>query len=462
MALTVLSGYTSCYNDDRLEGGAEKVPAAQYINITVGVSTSDNRVTRSPLGGEYGDGAEKGSDAENMVRNITLIFYEDVSGGINTTSEDAAVACVKTYIVTPVSNYEPENHEHKAGEDDNVKTNEVLYTTGDQRLDETSLVAGSTYRVLVAANVDLNVKVGDKISTVRDQVYSNALYTIENGVATDFVMTSESDATVSLTNPTQKTTGENRFVYYFNCIHMERLAARIDYDTTGAAYDGDRDGYKYLLGSDENDGFFVVTKVTPFNLYNESEYVFKRVRNNWTDASPVISRLGNESTTNYVVDPNTADKDGSHMFTYLSPIAQNMDNGYTKSMSSDQNKNKSNIVITYARENTLKPASPLKKYATGLAFEIKYYVTPTAEPVTRVYYHYLRHQGEKPTGSYQAYLWSALSDETTCGTTPMNYGIVRNNIYRVKIEGFTPLEGVLKVTIEEKHWRHVDNPTIYI
>jgi hypothetical protein len=44
----------------------------------------------------------------------------------------------------------------------------------------------------------------------------------------------------------------------------------------------------------------------------------------------------------------------------------------------------------------------------------------------------------------------------------MNYGIVRNNIYRVKIEGFTPLEGVLKVTIEEKHWRHVDNPTIYM
>ena len=44
----------------------------------------------------------------------------------------------------------------------------------------------------------------------------------------------------------------------------------------------------------------------------------------------------------------------------------------------------------------------------------------------------------------------------------MNFGIVRNNIYRVSIEGMDAQEGTIKIKIEEKHWRHVDNPVIYI
>ena len=44
----------------------------------------------------------------------------------------------------------------------------------------------------------------------------------------------------------------------------------------------------------------------------------------------------------------------------------------------------------------------------------------------------------------------------------MNYGIVRNNIYRVTIEQINVVLGTIKIKLEEKHWRHVDNPTIYI
>jgi len=109
------------------------------------------------------------------------------------------------------------------------------------------------------------------------------------------------------------------------------------------------------------------------------------------------------------------------------------------------------------------PSSYLKKYATGLAFEVKYYASASATPVTRVYYHYLRHQGEKETGSYQAKQWTDLIDtETGSSTVSMNHGIVRNNIYRVSIESFSDVDGTIKINIEEKHWRHVDNPTIYI
>ena len=216
--------------------------------------------------------------------------------------------------------------------------------------------------------------------------------------------------------------------------------------------------------------------MTPFNLYNDQEYLFKRVRSNWTGATPAIYYLGDESTTNYVVDPKTANKDNSNTNqpVYLSPIAEEMSNSYTQAMSSLSDGQAftaadgyNSVIIAYPKENTLMPGSHLKKYATGIAFEAKYYANPDATPITRVYYHYLRHQGElTENGSYQARQWNELNADESISShnpiVPMNYGIVRNNIYRVSIEGFNTVEGTIKIKIEEKHWRHVDNPTIYI
>lgn len=486
MALIVLPAVTSCYNYDQEENVVYSDASANYINITISVSAGESTITRAyPAGGEYSDEVvEKGREIENKinenkVNNIMLIFYQD-EAGINTSSEDAEAVFVKKYDVHPVTDADnlPDSHEHKATEPASVKTNEILYTTGNQRLNETSLEVGETYKVLVVANADVAVAVGDKIMAVRDKLTANAYTGTGAGIdATDFVMTSETDATVSLTSPTVDTsTGENRFIFYFNCIHIERLAARIDYCTKGATYNDTYQGYKYNLGSTDNDGFYVITKVTPFNLYNDQEYLFKRVRSNWTAATPAITYLDDESTTNYVVDPKTANKDNSNTNqpVYLSSIAEDMSNGYTQVMSSlgdgqtftDAN-GYNNIIIAYPKENTLMPESHLKKYATGIAFEAKYYANPDATPITRVYYHYLRHQGELvENGSYQARQWNELSADESISShnpiVPMNYGIVRNNIYRVSIEGFNTVEGTIKIKIEEKKWRHIDNPAIYI
>ena len=450
------------------ETGVDESP--KYINITISVSAGNNAPTRAPEGGEYGDGVEKGLARENQVNSITLIFYQD-NTGINTSSDNAVVACVKNYAVRPYTNNDlPNSHTHKTGETSSVQDNEVLYTTGDQKLEDTQLVIGQSYKMLVVANASANVSVGEKIKDVRDKLTSSVYTGSGAGIdATDFVMTSETDATVSLVNPTIDTsTGENRFIYYFDCIHIERLAARIDYCTKGATYAADYQGYKYNVGSTDDDGFYVVTMVTPFNLYNESEYLFKRVQDAWPATSTTY--LGDESKTNYVVDPKTEHKDnGETVVSYLSPIVENMNNDYSVTLSNLSEGQTfisggfNNVIIAYPRENTLMPSSYLKKYATGLAFEVKYYASASATPVTRVYYHYLRHQGEKETGSYPAKLWADLSDtETGSSTVSMNHGIVRNNIYRVSIESFSDVDGTIKINIEEKHWRHVDNPTIYI
>ena len=463
--------------DDEIE--ASSTP--NYINVTISVTASNNPVTRAPQGGEYGDGTERGiDDRENKINDITLIFYQD-NAGINTTSGDAEVVCVERFAVRLFDeNDKPTTHNHKDTEPtSDYYPKEVLYTTGNQKIDNTQLVIGQTYKVLVVANADIAVTAGDKIKEVRDLVLNSVFTGTGIGInASNFVMASETDATVTLTNPTPDTSdGQNKMIYYFDCIHIERLAARIDYNTIGSEYSAEYSGYKYDNGSGGS-GFFVVTKVTPFNLYNENEYYFKRVRSNWTDAA--ITYLGDESTTNYVVDPNTENKgNAATTLRYLNPInvllpGPNHSEAYTQVMADVQgtsslftdNQGNKNVIIGYAKENTLRPGSLLKAFATGIAFEIKYFNGENdPNPKTFVYYHYLRHQGEKETGSYQAKKLEEMANDNEIynpsTTSPaMNYGIVRNNIYRVSIEGMSPDKVTLHIKV--KKWDKFVHEPIYM
>ena len=481
IALFVLPVVTSCYNYDQEENVVYSEAAANYINVTISVSASDNAFTRAmPNGGEYGDETLKGDNRENEVKNITLIFYQDATG-INTTSDESEVVSVQRYVVRPVTDSDKltanDEHGHKVTEPgSDYYGKEVLYTTGNQKLEGTGLVKGETYKMLVVANASyVDVNVGDKIKTngtnigLRDKVIDNVFTGTGIGTnATDFVMVSETDAEVTLDEPDdiETTSNETSLIYYFPCIHIERLAARIDFDTTGGTYYENTgvSGYKYVMGGD----IFILTSVTPFNLYNEDEYLFKRVQEAWP--ATATTYLGDETTethatltkvaNNYVVDPHTAGKDNTHTFSYLNPIAASMNSGYSHSTTTDQG---SIITLCYSKENTLMPTSQLKKYATGIAFTGEYYPSGIDGPhTTRTYYHYIRHQGDKTEAeTYKAKQWDELTDEeTSTANIPMNIGIVRNNIYRISIKGDG--EGTLKVEVQETKWRHVDNPVIYI
>lgn len=446
--------------------------ATKYINLTLYVSSDGTSITRSPLGGENGDGREAGFKRENQVSGITLILYK--GAGIN--DPQAKVDFVRYFTVTE-DNLEGRDEQGTTYSYDAAETyrSEARYTTGDQKVADEELDFKGIYHVLIVANQNVASECpkGRKISEVRELCISNAYATAtptQPWTAQQFVMTSERDATIDFSSmsPVPKEDVENAQVYrVLQPLLIERMSARIDYYTSGATYDATLGGYKYNVGSLGD--VFVVTKVTPFNLYNEQEYIFKRVQDSWSAAQPVTTWLGDESTSNYVIDPNTANKDNNNTFSYLSPIAENLSNDYAQTMSSlnaaqkYQINGKDNIIIAYPKENTLKPESYLMNYATGIAFEGNYYTGGTGTPQKRVYYHYLRHQGESASGSYHASQWSGLSDtETSSSSVSMNHGIVRNNIYRVSIEGINAQEGTIKIKIEETKWRHVDNPTIYI
>ncbi len=451
------------YDDETVDSSA-----AKYINITISVSAGNSPVTRAPLGGEDGDGREAGFMRENQVTGVTVILYK----GTGPNDTEATVDFVQYFAVTDADNLEGRDQQASTYDYDASETyrSEARYTTGDRKVEEGDIDFSGTYHVLIVANKDVTTSCakGTKISAVCNltNIYTNATPATPH-TAGQFIMTSERDATINFASmaPVKKSGTVNGMVYnVLQPLLIERLSARIDYNTKGGTYVSEKSGYQYdITGSTDK---FVVTKVTPFNLYNENEYLFKRVQNAWPATA---TYLGDETISSYVVDPNTASKDNTNTLTYLSPIAENMSTTYAQVMNNindaakftDANSNL-NIIIAYPKENTLMPSSKLKMYATGLAFDVDYYTGGTGTPDHRVYYYFLRHQGESSTTStYDAKKWAEITGEETCGSTPMNYGIVRNNIYRVDVAGMT-VDSKLKINIKVKKWDQFEHAPIYM
>ena len=112
-------------------------------------------------------------------------------------------------------------------------------------------------------------------------------------------------------------------------------------------------------------------------------------------------------------------------------------------------------------ENTLKPASLLKTYATGLVITGSYYDSADKFLIRKSFYGYLRHQGETMGTTYPATELTAANltaDSYTGGaSTAMNFSIVRNNIYRVNIN---TVGGWITLKVAEHDWRKVSHPEI--
>ncbi len=514
---------TSCrdYDTDEIEE-ASAVNADKYIQMYFTVS-SGNTITRAgevPLGGENGDGREAGFERENMVSGVTLVFFQN-SDGINATSSSmpalaaTKVAAVKYYPVTNVSR-------ETQGTTYIAKTDEAVYTTGERHVGATEFDFSGTYHVLVIANANLTSSITagtTTLSDVRDMVYSASIY---NGKglgadATKFVMTSENDIALDFTAEGVKTVEQvgstTKELYSFEGIRIERMAARIDFSTEysytesseakyAAVYktkDKSNNDYAYpgyvypVYKSTDTDGNptsadrFVVTGIVPFNLSLTNtgctEYLFKRT----DDATSPY--LADETTTNWVLDPGRASKNGTSHPTYFDynlttlegtlsaadPKAAMVALGNYKTTESFHSSDAKyaltvsgsntadNMIIAYPKENTLLAASPLYYYATGLAIEGYYYAGDDANktPTRYVYVGYLRHQGES-SASYPALeAGSLVKTLTGSSTVAMNFGVVRNNIYRVRINKINE-KGEMELKIKVKKWDPYVHAYIYM
>ena len=467
--------------DDGRQAEQQPNAADRYINLTIAVSngTAITRAGEEPQSGEDGDGREAGLERENAVTGITLILYRDAAG-INTTA-NPTLELVRFFPVSFESR-------QTAGTNPTI---EAVYTTGNQLLGKPGLDFTATYHAIVIANVNLLGTLTEGVSRLDDvrnlslsRIY-NADETAKASACTGFIMSSEEDNTINFGSVTPSKLDDD-WLYDLTDqpLLIERMAARIDFWARGSlGYDATNypvKGYVYQVQSSADR--FVVTGITPFNLTHKnatfgSEYVVKRLYTDLADAT-TKQYLADESGTNYVADPQTTDKTLTPALTNSLETVRGLttegafqSNAYYKSAAAlhadlaaggfaNLESLGEDVIVCYPMENALRRDSKLYYYATGIAIEGYYYVNGTGTGERRVYCGYLRHQGESAT-AYAVTTEALSTDATTAslGGPAMNFGIVRNNIYRVSIGSIDKKTG-MKLTIEVKKWTKFEHKEI--
>ena len=394
-----------------------------YVSVTVSAGSRE-ATTRGPQGGEDGNGREDATENEYKISNLTLLLYKAGNNGINSTNNPTIEHAIyfSSFNVT----------ENGTGGYDN-KT----YSTFTKKLDDG--IERAEYHVIAIANAgDKTSLKGQTLSSVRNHIITEQWKTAASiNDYTDFVMTSEEDATIDMT------TGVGSFDNPFEAtIDVERLAARIDFDITGVPYHSEDGGY-YEYDVDGTDKYRLKS-IKVKKMLTSGSYLIKRVANdvNGTDLLYLEAETAdaNNVATNYVLDPWT------NLKTLTMPAGLSYQQESNLINVTNQTKTvgeETFFTLAYTQENTLPNADNKETYATALEFTGEYISNGTSKGESKVTY-YIRH---------------CDPENDAAETSPMKYGIVRNNIYRVKVSKVNKQDpaipdgkALLDLNIKVKKW----------
>ena len=333
--------------------GGGGMSASSYVSFSF--ASPQGTPTRSnPTGGETGDGDETGQYYENEIKSAVAFFYQGNNGvnGDGTTQINAAVS-------------------FNVG---STMSGDRTYTTSPQQVD----LKNGTYNVIVVANPGADWWTGRSLTLadVRDYIQTTA-WTASGSDYSNFVMTSAADATLTLnSNPeSNPATAE---------VDVERMAARLDYKTTGT-YTCDDPAYSGATVD--------ITGAALVNNLTAGSYLLKRVAD---DVDGVPTYLGNETPdagvqTNYVLDPWTAGKtSANNSFTIggeANKTAKDLYGEWFGNISQDPNHWAAYVQpgtsvsvgtetwqrIGYTLENTTAAEEAGKRYSTGVVFKAKFH-----------------------------------------------------------------------------------------
>lgn len=340
---------------DTAPTGGGGMSASSYVSLSF--ASQQSTPTRSnPTGGEQGDGQEKGQANENEIKSAVAFFYQGSgTDGVNS-SGTTPIMAVATFNVGSYT--EPGNGIDRT------------YTTTPQQVD----LDDGTYNVLVVANPGADWWTGQSLTLddVRNHIQTTA-WTASGSDYSDFVMTSAADATLMLnSNPEDDpATAE---------VNVERMAARLDYKTTGT-YTCDDPAYSGATVE--------ITGAALVNNLTAGSYMLKRVAST-VDGVPTY--LGNETPdagvqTNYVLDPWTAVKTSdNNSFTIGGEVktAEDLYGEWFGNLLQDPNYWADYVQpevsdgaetwqrIGYTLENTTAAEEAGKRYSTGVVFKAKF------------------------------------------------------------------------------------------
>lgn len=430
LALLLVMSFASCASDTTSDLPLPSKDMKAYLQVKVTVEGSgDTRASRAdkePDGGEDGNGREPGINKENDVNSLTVLLYKSDKDKKDLSEADATIDYVYTFTnLNKVTT--------SSGSD-------ATYTTVPREIDAS--IVGKNYHVIVIANADdMTSKCKGKISEVRDLQMSKVC-TRDADITnfSNFIMSSKTDAMIDFTKE-----GSETDPYVVN-VDIERLAARIDI-IPNATYDKTNQGYYYNVMDGTNVvGGFKLESVTPTNVMTKGEYLIKRVSPN--AAVSAVTYFGLETkdaankATNYVVCPWTKDRTG---------LTLSNAEGPTSLYNVQEVASTKSYILDYVMENTTTDNTEVN--STGLIFKGKYYEETEWNKTTK-------RPKATATGTDKKYTYTLRhSDPSGSGTIadPMHFGVVRNNIYQVKVEGVEGKSKGIKLTIHVVPWAHYDH-----
>lgn len=436
---------TGCKDDTFLISPTEKEDGSG-IYVSVMVNTGGTNVTKAgttPTPGENGDGLQHGTNEENSVHDLNVFFFHTTDGkGLNTT-DDPSVKVISTYF-------------------SQLTTNGVSYATEAKEIE--GLQIGESYNVLVIANIGNALTTIQTLQNLRQYIVKDAIVAQTN----HFVMaSSETGEPIEI----QANSKNNPILF---SVSVERLAARVDCHWEDS----------YSIGKDK----VVITGAMLVNKFVEGTYAFKRVTNSTTDFT--IDYLGTEKTekteekdeqnraANYVIDPKTLETPPTDIAydTYFpkytwSATDENWKTLSKTTTSSSQNNDVTYYLLDYTSENIVKAEynqETCATYCTGIVFKAQY----RPADITTTDGTFYRYNGKfyaslnaikTETGNqniseynfsqfgitkyqdgicYYTYFIKHAEDGDDTTVSPMEYAIVRNNIYQVNVKGINDIGSV--------------------
>ena len=431
--------FASCASDTTSDSPMLNKDMKTYLQVRVTVDgsgdTRASRATTGPQGGEEGDGRESGINKENEVNSLTVLLYKSDKNDLS--EADAKIDYVYTF-----TNLNKETT--SSGKD-------ATYTTVPREID--AAIVGKNYHVIVIANADDMTSrcKGQTISQIRD-MQMDKVCTRNDDIAnfSDFVMSSKKDAKIDFSGASGSGTGTESDPYVVN-VDIERLAARIDI-IPNATYDDTGKGYYYNVMDGTNVvGGFKLESVTPTKVMTKGEYLIKRVSSDKAVSS--VTYFGVEkmdattkASTNYVICPWTKDRTGLTLAEAEGPASLYNVKETTSTSTTDPS-----YILDYVMENTT--TDNKEDNSTGLIFKGKYYESSEWDATKK-------QPTTGATGTEKEYTYTLRhSDPSGSGTTadPMHFGVVRNNIYQVKVEGVKGKSKGLTLTTHVVPWARYDH-----
>ena len=428
--------FASCASDTTSDLPLPSKDMKAYLQVKVTVEgsgdTRASRATTGPQGGEEGDRREQGINHENEVNSLTVLLYN--SGKDDLSEADAKIDYVYTFTnLTKATT--------------STSGIDATYTTVPKEIDAS--IVGKNYHVIVIANADDMTSrcKGKKISEVRDLQMSKVC-TRDADITkfSNFIMSSKKDATIDFTTEGSETNP------YLVDVDIERLAARIDI-IPNATYDKTNQGYYYNVMDGTNVvGGFKLESVTPTNVMTKGEYLIKRVSPK--AAVSAVTYFGLETkdaankATNYVVCPWSKDRTGLTLSNAEGPASLYK---VKETTSTSTAVGEASYILDYVMENTT--TDNAEANSTGLIFKGKYYESSEWDATKK-------QPKAGATETEKEYTYTLRhSDPSGSGTTadPMHFGVVRNNIYQVKVEGVEGKSKGIKLTIHVIPWAHYDH-----